>query len=318
MRTSPERCWSLRLPIFHAAAFMSYKSSVDPPSLAGAPISWGVCEVPGWGAMLPPSRVFGEMAGVGLRATELGPVDDWLPLDGDAIRAALQLYGLTLVGGFVPLALHVDDARDAVERARVVASAMRAAGADTFVLALVADEAWSTPAPLDALGWRRLAGNVEAVAEVTATLGMTTVVHPHQGTMVERVEDIDRLASMTDVAWCLDPGHLGLGGYDPLEFAWRYGDRIGHVHLKDLDLTIAAEVAAGRLSLMAAVQAGLFLPLGEGDARIGELVDLLAQQGYDGWMVLEQDCALVDGVPADGAGPVRDVAASLAFLGSLS
>ncbi|MDX6700686.1 MAG: inosose dehydratase [Baekduia sp.] len=297
---------------------MSYKSSVDPPNLAGAPISWGVCEAPGWGAMLSPSRVLGEMAGVGLRATELGPVGDWLPLDGDAIRAALQLYGLTLVGGFVPLALHVDDAQAALERARVVASAMSAAGADTFVLALVADEAWSTPAPLDPLGWRRVAGNVEAVAELTASVGMTTVIHPHHGTMVERLEDIDRLASMTDVAWCLDPGHLGLGGYDPLEFAWRYGDRIGHVHLKDLDLTVAAEVAAGRLSLMAAVQAGLFVPLGEGDARIGELMDLLAEQGYDGWMVLEQDCALVDGVPADGAGPVRDVAASLAFLGSLS
>ena len=37
--------------------------------LAGAPISWGVCEVPGWGRMLPPERVFAEMAELGLRAT---------------------------------------------------------------------------------------------------------------------------------------------------------------------------------------------------------------------------------------------------------
>ena len=34
--------------------------------LAGAPISWGVCEVPGWGLMLPPERVLGEMAALGL------------------------------------------------------------------------------------------------------------------------------------------------------------------------------------------------------------------------------------------------------------
>jgi inosose dehydratase len=42
--------------------------------LAGAPISWGVCEVPGWGRQLAPDRVFGEMAALGLRATELGPI----------------------------------------------------------------------------------------------------------------------------------------------------------------------------------------------------------------------------------------------------
>ena len=48
--------------------------------LAGAPISWGVCEVPGWGRQLPPDRVLAEMAGLGLSATELGPLG-YLPLE---------------------------------------------------------------------------------------------------------------------------------------------------------------------------------------------------------------------------------------------
>src|SRR4051812_16557746 len=100
--------------------------------LAGAPISWGVCEVPGWGAMLPPARVFDEMSSLGLRATELGPVDEYLPLDARAIRAALDPYDLTLVGGFVPLVLHGPDARAALAEAERVASVMAAAGADTF------------------------------------------------------------------------------------------------------------------------------------------------------------------------------------------
>src|SRR5919112_2785981 len=41
--------------------------------IAGAPISWGVCEVPGWGYQLPPDRVLTEMRKIGLAATELGP-----------------------------------------------------------------------------------------------------------------------------------------------------------------------------------------------------------------------------------------------------
>ena len=48
--------------------------------LAGAPISWGVCEVPGWGIELAPSRVLGEMRELGLTATELGS-DGYLPTD---------------------------------------------------------------------------------------------------------------------------------------------------------------------------------------------------------------------------------------------
>lgn len=285
--------------------------------LAGAPISWGVCEVPGWGAMLPPERVFAEMAGLGLAATELGPVDDWLPLDPDAIRAALAPHRLTLVGGFVPLVLHGRSAAPALEQARHVASQMAAAGADTFVLAIVEDAAWSPPSPLDAAGWRRVASHVDAVAELTESLGMRTVVHPHHGTLVERAEDVERLLGSTSVGWCLDPGHLLIGGYDPLEFARRHRERVAHVHLKDVDLAVADRLLSGELTLMGAVQAGLFRPLGQGDAKIAALAGLLGEQGYDGWAVLEQDTAITDAVPAPGAGPVDEVRASLAFLSEI-
>lgn len=286
--------------------------------LAGAPITWGVCEVPGWGAMLPPDRVFGEMAGLGLTATELGPVDDWLPLDAAAIRAATQAHGLRLLGGFVPLVLHDREQHAAaVEQARRVAAAMADAGASVFVLAIVQDAAWSAPEPLDEAGWAALATGVGAVADATAALGLTTVVHPHQGTLIERRAEVDRLAQLSAVAWCLDPGHLALGGYDPIDFINNWGERVAHVHLKDVDLAVADRLNAGELTLMAAVQAGLFRPLGSGDARIAELVAALDARGYDGWLVLEQDCAITGAVPAPGEGPVRDAQRSLDFLATL-
>src|SRR5437764_13258866 len=76
--------------------------------LAGGPISWGVCEVPGWGRQLEPARVLGEMTAVGLDATELGPVG-YLPLDPAKLRSCLGRFHLNLVGGFVPLVLHEAD-----------------------------------------------------------------------------------------------------------------------------------------------------------------------------------------------------------------
>src|SRR4051812_50194251 len=73
--------------------------------LAGAPISWGVCEVPGWGRQLEPSRVFGEMTAVGLDATELGPVG-YLPLDAAQLRETLGRFHMRLGGGVVAPVVH--------------------------------------------------------------------------------------------------------------------------------------------------------------------------------------------------------------------
>ncbi len=287
--------------------------------IAGAPISWGVCEVPGWGAMLPPERVFAEMAELGVGATELGPLDDWLPLDAAAIRAALEPHGLALVGGFVPLVLHETDVAPALDRAHAVATTMAAAGADTFVLAIVGADDWSLPAqPLDDDGWKRLGAHVDAVAELTASLGLRTVIHPHVGTLVERADQVEALLATSSAGWCLDPGHLLIGGVDPLAFARDHFERVAHVHLKDVDRAVAARLNAGELTLMQAVQAGLFRPLGQGDAGIEPLVRLLAERGYGGWAVLEQDTAITGAEPAPGEGPVGDVRASLAFLDAIA
>jgi inosose dehydratase len=276
--------------------------------LAGAPISWGVCEVPGWGRQLPPDRVLAEMAGLGLTATELGPLG-WLPQDPAALCERLEAHGLSLVGGFVPLALHEPDA-SAGDAARMLA----AAGADVFVAALVTDAGWSPPAPLDDAAFAALVARVNATARLVAEHGLKFALHPHAGTLVESAADVERLLAATDVEWCLDTGHLLIGGYDPVAFAAEHGERVVHVHLKDVDAGVAARYGAGELTLMGAVQAGLFRPLGQGDARIAEVLARLDAHGYEQWLVLEQDAALTGEEPPVGSGPVLDVQASIEFV----
>src|SRR6201995_6077719 len=74
--------------------------------IAGAPISWGVCEVPGWVYQLSAARVLTEMQQVGLAATELGPLG-FLPSDPDRAARVLDRHHLSSVGGFTPAVLHV-------------------------------------------------------------------------------------------------------------------------------------------------------------------------------------------------------------------
>src|SRR2546430_3544187 len=75
--------------------------SLTQMKLAGAPISWGVCEVPDWGLQLAPDRVLADMRALGLRATEAGP-PGFLPADPAMARALLDSCGLRLIGGFLP------------------------------------------------------------------------------------------------------------------------------------------------------------------------------------------------------------------------
>lgn len=276
-----------------------------------------MCEVPGWGLMLPPERVLGEMASLGLRATELGPIG-YLPLDPARLRALLDRHGLGLAAAFVPLVLHEPSADEARAEADRIAAILAAAGADVFVAAVVVDQGWSPRVELGDTEWDRVVGHLAMIEKVVAGHGLALALHPHVGTLVQTAADVERVLATSEVGWCFDSGHLLIGGVDPAAFVRDHAERIVHVHLKDVDAALAGRVRAGELSLVAATQAGLFRPLGQGDSRIEEVVGLLDRHGYERWLVLEQDTAITGHEPPDGDGPVLDVRRSIEYLTTLA
>jgi inosose dehydratase len=285
--------------------------------LAGAPISWGVCEIPGWGRMLPPERVLAEMASLGLRATEMGPLG-YLPPDPAEVRALLDEHGLGLVGAFVPLVLHessLDEARAVLDE---VMPLMTALDGEVLVAAAVTDALWSPRIELAPGDWARAVDNLQTLSELAAASGLRLALHPHVGTLVETAEDIDAVLARGEVDWCLDTGHLTIGGTDPVEFTAANAGRIVHVHLKDVDMELAERVRSGELSLVDATRRGLFRPLGDGDASIDAVVEQLDRHGYERWLVLEQDTTLTGEEPPVGRGPVIDVQRSIDYLATLA
>ncbi len=282
--------------------------------IATAPTSWGLCEVPDWGVQLPPDRVLSEMRELGFRATEAGP-DGYLGDTADEIRALLDRYELELVGGFLPVVLHERAALPlSLDAATRVAERFQAAGASFIVSAVVVDFDWSPRVPLSRDDWRRVFDGLARVDEIAAAHGLTHVLHPHWGTLVERRDDVMRALDDSQVLFCLDTGHLALGETDPGAFASEAGARVAHAHLKDYDETLGADLRSGRLGLVPAVKAGLFRPLGDGDAPIAATVGALEGSGYTGWYVLEQDTSVAS---ASGAGPAEDVIRSRDYLLSL-
>jgi len=283
--------------------------------LAGAPITWGACEVPGWGSQLPADRVLAEMRSLGLGATELGPLG-YLGRDPPQVRELLERHGLRLVAGFVPLVLHSAAARRETSDALAAAIALLGgAGASVLVSAAVVDGDWSPRVALSAAEWAHMVWMLREVDARAGEAGLVHALHPHVGTLVETREDVERLLAGSDIRWCLDTGHLSIGGIDPLAFARRAADRVAHVHLKDVRAPLAERVRAGVISLREATRQGIFCPLGVGDVPVAEVVGTLEAAGYGGWYVLEQDAAL-SGEVAPGAGPIDDARRSVGFLRS--
>ena len=281
--------------------------------LAAAPISWGVCEVPGWGYQLSVARVLEEAARLGLRDIEAGP-PGFLPSDARAARDLMQERRMRVIGGFVTATLHRRDDLDrelgGVERQ---AAWLRDVGADVLVLAAASGrDGYDAPVELEEGEWRTLLAALPRAQKIARAHGLELAFHPHFGTVIETRRSIERVIAQSDVPLCLDTGHVFLGGGDPVAIARDHAARVRHVHLKDADASLAAAVRERRMGYADAVARGLFRPLGDGGVRIRDVLAELVRARYAGWAVLEQDIAL-RARPSDDDAPERQIARSRDF-----
>jgi inosose dehydratase len=268
--------------------------------IATAPVNWNNADVPEYRPWLPYEQMMDAFVEAGYDATEWGPS---MPEDPAELKVALDARGLTMVGAFVGLGFRDRDRHDAeMAKALAIADRLHATGGRLLIAAEAGDERRRGEAGhvdeahgLTDEQWRNLATGLHDLADRIAPLGMRVVFHNHVGTYVETGAETARLLDETDAAlvgWCLDVGHLAYGGGDNLAMLERYGDRVAHIHLKDVDGDVLARAKAEGWSFADALKAFIFPALGTGVARVPEVVEALLRRGYDGWFVLEQDtCA---------------------------
>ena len=260
--------------------------------IAGAPISWGVCEVPGWGHQLGPDLVLEQMREVGLAATEFGP-DGFLPDAPEAKARTLAAAGLRAVGGFVPVVLH-DPASDPLPEVVLAMEALTTAQASTVVLAAATGAQGYDERPvLDDAQWATLLANLDRISDAAAERGLLATLHPHVGTMVETGDETDRVLDGSRIALCLDTGHLLIGGTDPVARRRRAPrpDRPRAPQGRARRPRRPGASAASSPTPRPCAQ-GMYVPLGAGDVDVAAIVRALEASGYTGWYVLEQDTIL--------------------------
>jgi len=286
--------------------------------LGTAPDSWGVW-FPNDSGQVPWDRFLDEVAQAGYEWIELGPYG-YLPTDPAQLREELDRRGLKLSGGAVFAGLHrgPDALKQAVEDCRTEARLLTALGARHLVLLpegyTELDGSLNQSVELAPEQWRDLTTGMDTLARTLHDeFDVELVFHPHADSHVDTQPRVERFLADTDprhVALCLDTGHIAYCGGDNLEIIRAFPERIGYVHLKQVDPAVLARVAEEGLAFAQAVALGAMIEPPNGVPDLPPLLDELGRLDVDLFAIVEQDL-----YPCDPDTPLPIAARTARYLG---
>ena len=268
--------------------------------LGSCPDSWGV-----WFAedpRQPPwERFLDELADVGYEWLELGPYG-YLPTDPARLADELARRGLRVAAGTMHGESGLHRAADwpaIVARTRAVAALTAAVGGRHLVFVPVpgyrddATGAYLEPAGLDADQWRTMVRAVDELGRIVLEEhGVRLQFHPHADSHVETQEQTERFLADTDprrVNLCLDTGHVAYRRGDSVALIRDHPDRIGYVHVKQMDPAVVAEAERRDLAFGQAVALGASCEPPAGEPDLAAVADALAGLDAELFVVVEQD-----------------------------
>ncbi len=293
--------------------------------LASAPINWGIESADGDGN---PSvdEVLQNSAEAGYTGFELGPLF-FLGKQADEITARLKRYRLEAVAFWMAVPLEEPFGGEVETEIRQALGILKAIGANLLIVSDFGDPErlkiisrvegfpdtwWSDD------DWVEVRRSLIAIAELGREYGIPVAMHPHVGGHIESGREIEKALAAIDgtpVTVCLDTGHIRIGGTDSIPLMRRLGSQITHIHAKDVDPTLLARLQAGEIDYDTAVGQGLYCDLGKGIVDWDGFATAVDQNGYQGWVVAEEDQILVPGRQAPFVSNIKNRAFLAQLLG---
>ena len=262
-----------------------------------APDSWGVW-FPSDPAQLPAEQFLREVVDAGYRWIELGPYG-YLPTDPAQLQDQLDAHDLKVLAGTVFEHLHRPDSWDDVwTQVTDVAALTSAVGGKHLV---VIPDTWRHHKTGEELEDRELTpeqwvqlteGMNELGRRILDEYGLAVQFHSHADSHVGYQPEIERFLQATDPRWvnlCFDTGHIAYYGGDCLELIKTYPDRIGYLHLKQVNPIVVDHVLDKDLSFAEAVRMGAMIEPPLGVPEMGPLLDAVAGLGCDVDAIIEHD-----------------------------
>ena len=262
-----------------------------------SPIAWQNDDLPDLTTDYTMEQALSEAREIGYTGVERGRR---MPADTEGLHAYLETHELALCGGWCSGNLLVNDVE--TEKAAIAGQVEQfaALGAPCLAYAECSNTVQGDRGtPVNArpkLSRDEVTAYGRKLSEVAKWMtdkGLPLAYHHHMGAFIEDQDDIDWLmeGSSPEVTLLYDTGHLVFGRGDLMGTLDKWGDRIRHVHYKDLRAEVAARARAEDWSFLDAVIAGAFTVPGdpEGSIDFAAVTDRLARTGYDGWIVVEAE-----------------------------
>jgi inosose dehydratase len=267
-------------------------------------VKLGVCCTLWWNDDFPTidagisfGQAVSEMALAGFQGCSIGHK---YPSEPAVLKAALDLRGLEISEPWTSTYFTIAEMRQkTVDAFEETLAHVKALGGTELVVAefgasshlLPIDVFANRPVFSDAQ-WDALTSGLETLGKIANSAGMKLSYHHHMGTGVMTRADVDRLMASTDpdlVHLLLDTAHIAFAGDDPLELARAHAERIGHVHLKSIRPEVVSRVREEGLSFQEGVELGVFTVPGDGAIDFRPILEVLADAGYRGWLVVEAE-----------------------------
>lgn len=262
-----------------------------------APIAWTNDDMPDLGKENTFEQCISEMALAGYTGSEVGGK---YPKDVEVLKKALELRGLSICNSWFSTFLISKPFEETEKEFQIQTDFLKAMGAKVIgvseqsysIQGMIDQPIFEDKYVMDDVQWDVLCNGLNKLGKIAKEKGMTLTFHHHMGTVVQTVEEIDRMMEHTDpnfVSLLFDSGHLSFAGIDPVGVLKKYADRIKHVHLKDIRKQVVKQAKQERLSFLAGIRRGTFTVPGDGDVDFVPIFDVLEQSGYEGWVVVEAE-----------------------------
>ncbi|MEM7758894.1 MAG: myo-inosose-2 dehydratase [Cyanobacteria bacterium P01_A01_bin.40] len=247
---------------------------------------------------IPYQQILSEMALSGYKGSQMSGK---YPQDLATLKQELALRDFTISEPWVGTYFTINDRQDSKKIFEEQLKFMQEIGGNTIVVAELGGAVHQQPvAPLpnrpifNDQQWDQLTQGLNEIGKKAHDAGMQLCYHPHVGTGVETLADIDRLMAGTNADYLkllLDTGHLYYAGVDPLAVAQKYGDRIKHVHLKNIRKKELEQSIADGDSFLQSIREGAFTVPGDkaGIIDFKPILTALAKADYEGWLVVEAE-----------------------------
>jgi len=263
-----------------------------------APIAWTNDDLPDLGGENTFEQCVSEMALAGFTGSEVG---NKYPKDPSVLKEYLDIRGLEICNQWFSSFLVTKDFAEVEAAFRAQLAFLKALGAKVIG---ASEQSFSvqgqqdTPVfgskyVMDDAQWELLCTGLNKLGKISKEeYGISLTFHHHMGTVVENAGEVERLMANTDpeyVSLLFDTGHFAYCSESPLEMVKKYVSRIKHVHLKDIRKEVVDQVRAGKLSFLDGVRNGAFTIPGDGIIDFDPIFAVLAENNYDGYMVVEAE-----------------------------